>query len=461
MPKTITVRPATRSLETALPLNVSTRRRVAAYARVSTDHEEQATSYEAQCEYYTNYIKSRPDWEFVSIYADEGISGVSTKNRDGFSQMVRDAKAGKIDLILTKSVSRLCRNTVDSLTTIRELKAHGVEIYFEKENIWTFDGKGELLLSIMSSLSQEESRSISENVKWGHRKKFEQGHYSLTYSRFLGYDKGEDGTLVINESEAPIIREIFSSFLLGLSANAIARKLTDEGIPTPSGKEKWSPNTVRSILGNEKYAGSALLQKTFVADFLTKRAVKNRGELPQYFIEKDHEAIIDPAQFQRVQEIIREREGKGKRAGNSIFASKIRCGQCGSWYGPKVWHSTDQYRRVIWQCNSKFKEKTRCGTPHLTEKQIEEAFIKAVNKLIGDRDYYIRELRSIMDALSDTSALEEEKTALDPQIESEALTIREAVAENARIAQDQEEFRKKYDELVARYNSIVSQRDAI
>jgi len=191
------------SLQTAFPLNVATRRRVAAYARVSTDHEEQATSYEAQCEYYTNYIKSRPDWEFVSIYADEGISGVSTKNRDAFNQMVRDAKAGKIDLILTKSVSRFARNTVDSLTTIRELKAHGVEIYFEKENIWTFDGKGELLLSIMSSLSQEESRSISENVKWGHRKKIESGRYSLTYSHFLGYDKGEDGTLVIMRKKRP------------------------------------------------------------------------------------------------------------------------------------------------------------------------------------------------------------------------------------------------------------------
>ena len=407
MARTITVKPATISPETALPMNAAARRRVAAYARVSTDHEEQESSFAAQCEYYAKYIRSRPDWEYAGMYADEGISGVSTRKRDGFNRMVRDALDGKIDLILTKSVSRFARNTIDSLSTIRELKAHGTEVYFEKENIWTFDGKGELLISIMSSLSQEESRSISENVKWGHRKKFESGRYSLTYSHFLGYDKGKDGTLVINEREAPVIREIYSDFLLGLSVSAIARKLTEEKIPTPGGKERWSASTIRSILQNEKYCGAALLQKSFTPDFLTKKTVKNRGELPQIYIEEDHEPIINPAQFALVRRMLSDR--KGRRRGSSVFTGKIRCGCCGAWYGPKVWHSTDKYRRVVWQCGAKYRGAKKCTTPHLTEEQIREAFIRAMNSMNGDREFCLTELRAIAESLTDTQDPDEEQ----------------------------------------------------
>ena len=197
MAKVITI-PATRSRYTAAPINSRDKRKVAGYARVSTDHEEQQTSYEAQVDYYTNYIKGREDWEFVSVYTDEGISATSTTKRNGFNKMVADALDGRIDLIITKSVSRFARNTVDSLTTIRKLKEHKVECYFEKENIWTFDSKGELLLTIMSSLAQEESRSISENVTWGQRKRFADGKVTVPFKRFLGYDRGEDGNLVIN-----------------------------------------------------------------------------------------------------------------------------------------------------------------------------------------------------------------------------------------------------------------------
>ena len=204
----ITAIPATIDRYSATPINGLKKRRVAAYARVSTDHEEQLTSYEAQVDYYTNYIKSRDDWEFVSVYADEGITGCNTKKRDGFNKMVEDALAGGIDLIITKSVSRFARNTVDSLTTIRKLKEHKVECYFEKENIWTFDGKGELLLTIMSSLAQEESRSISENCTWGQRKRFSDGKFSVAFSNFLGYDRGENGELVVNEGQATIFSRI-------------------------------------------------------------------------------------------------------------------------------------------------------------------------------------------------------------------------------------------------------------
>ena len=203
--RNVTTIPATRSRFTAAPLTERQKRRVAGYARVSTDSDEQFTSYEAQIDYYTNYIKSRDDWEFVKVYTDEGISATSTAHREGFKQMVEDALAGKIDLIVTKSVSRFARNTVDSLTTIRKLKEHGTECYFEKENIWTFDTKGELLITIMSSLAQEESRSISENCTWGQRKRFADGKVTVPFGRFLGYDRGEDGNLVVNEEQAAIV----------------------------------------------------------------------------------------------------------------------------------------------------------------------------------------------------------------------------------------------------------------
>ena len=289
MPRAVTMIPATKNRFTALPTASVTRRKVAGYARVSTDSEEQLTSYEAQVDYYTRYIQSREDWDFVGVYTDEGISATNTKHRDGFKQMVKDALAGKIDLIVTKSVSRFARNTVDSLTTVRKLKEHGTEIYFEKENIFTFDSKGELLITIMSSLAQEESRSISENVTWGQRKRFADGKVSMPYKQFLGYEKGEDGTPVINEEEATIVRLIYKLFLEGRTPAGICRYLEKQGIPTPSGKQKWSQTTVDSILSNEKYKGDARLQKKFTTDFLTKKMKVNEGEVPQYYVEQSHE----------------------------------------------------------------------------------------------------------------------------------------------------------------------------
>lgn len=238
MAKSITTIPATISRFTDAPLSAPVKRKVAAYARVSTDHEEQQSSYEAQVSYYTDYIRGRSDWEFAGIFADEGISGCSIKGRKGFQTMIEEALAGKINLIITKSVSRFARNTVDSLSTIRKLKEHNVECYFEKENIWTFDSKCELLLSIISSISQEESRSISENVTGGHRRRMADGKVSVPFGRFLGYDRGEHGELVVNEKEAEIVREIYKLFLSGLMPHSIAKTLTERGFPTPGGKVK-------------------------------------------------------------------------------------------------------------------------------------------------------------------------------------------------------------------------------
>lgn len=353
--KNVKTIPATLRQFSSTPINEQRKRRTAGYARVSTDSEEQFTSYEAQVDYYTNFIKSRDDWEFVKVYTDEGISGTNTKKREGFRRMIQDALSGKIDLIVTKSVSRFARNTVDSLTTVRQLKEKGIEIYFEKENIWTLDSKGELLIIIMSSLAQEESRSISENVTWGQRKRFADGKVTVPFGHFLGYDRGEDGNLVLNPNEAVIIQRIFSMFLQGMTPYGIAKQLTADGILSPAKKDKWNAGTIKRILTNEKYKGDALLQKSYTVDFLTKKKKANEGEIPQYYVENNHEAIIEPAVFDLVQNELEKRNPANNRhSGVHIFSGKIKCGSCGSWYGSKVWHSNSKYRRTVWQCNHKF-----------------------------------------------------------------------------------------------------------
>jgi len=461
----VTKLPATISRFTDAPLTSTVRRKVAAYARVSTDHEEQQTSYEAQVTYYTNYISGRDDWEFVKVYADEGISGCSTKGRIGFTSMIEDALAGKINLIITKSVSRFARNTVDSLSTIRKLKEHNVECYFEKENICTFDSKCELLLSIMSSISQEESRSISENVTWGHRRRMADGKVSVPFGRFLGYDRGEHGELVVNEEEAEIVREIYRLFLFGLTPHSIAKELTARHIPTPGGKVKWTASTVKSILTNEKYKGDALLQKTFTPDYLTKKTKKNDGQIPQYYVEGSHEGIVTAEIYEAVQTEMERRLGcKSRYSGVDILASKLICGECGSFYSPKVWHSTDQYRRVIYQCGHKYKGERRCSTPHLTAEAIHEAFIRSFNEMIKNKNEIIANLRESIRIVSDTAELEAQRDAAKDEMAFHADMIENLIAENARIAQDQTEYNKKYKTAMERYehaesnyNSIIAQ----
>ena len=459
--RNVTVIPASIHRFSEVPLATADKRKVAAYARVSTDNEDQKTSYAAQVDYYTNYIQSRPDWEFAGMYSDEGVTGTSMKKREGFTRMVQDALDGKIQLIVTKSVSRFARNTVDSLTTIRKLKEHGVEVYFEKESIWTFQARGEILLTILSSLSQEEARSISENVTWGLRKKFADGKFSVGYSRFLGYDKGEDGNLAINEEQAKIVRLIFQLFLEGMTAGRIAKELTARHILTVTGKEKWNAKTIRGVLANEKYTGCARIQKTFTPDFRTKKAVKNCGQVPSYFVEQSHPAIIDPAVFEMVQREMerRTREG-GRYSGVSIFSGKIRCGACCGSFGAKVWHSTDKYRRTIYRCNNKYDGK-KCQTPHVTEEEIKEAFVMAFNRLVTEREEIIANARLVRQTLCDTTALTEEKAKLQQELAVLVEMTEKTVMQNARIAQNQEEYQRHYDGLVARYDAAKARLDEV
>ncbi len=459
--KKVTTIPASISRFTATPINEQKKRRVAAYARVSTDHEEQLTSYAAQVDYYTNYINGRDDWEFVNVYTDEGITGTNTKKREGFKQMVADALDGKIDLIVTKSVSRFARNTVDSLTTIRKLKENGTECYFEKENIWTFDGKGELLLTIMSSLAQEESRSISENCTWGQRKRFADGKVTVPFKRFLGYDRGPDGNLVLNEKEAVIIRRIYSMFLQGMTPHSIATTLTADGIKSPAGKDHWNPGAVRSILTNEKYKGDALLQKSYTVDFLTKKTKINEGEIPQYYVEGNHEAIISPDQFELVQQELERRKKKKRHSGVHIFSGKIRCGDCGSWYGSKTWHSTDQYRKTIWQCNHKFDGDKKCTTPHLTDDEIQQAFISAFNQLFQQKNAIITSLTNSLEIAFDLTPLHAKETELIEEVQMLADAVEKCIYENAHVAQDQNEYQKRYNSLSAKYDETKAKLDAI
>ena len=426
------------------------KKRVAAYARVSTDTEEQLSSYEAQVNHYTNYIKNNDSWIFAGVYTDEGISATNTKRREGFKRMINDALSGEIDLIITKSVSRFARNTVDTLTTVRKLKEKGVEVYFEKESIYTLDSKGELLITIMSSLAQEESRSISENVTWGQRKRFADGKINLPYKNFLGYKKGDNGLPEIIESEAKIVRMIYKMFLEGKTPSFIAKHLTEQQIPTPAGKKVWQSSTVESILTNEKYKGSALLQKTFTVDFLTKKKKVNEGEVQQYYIEESHPAIIPPETFDLVQ--IEFQKRKGQRTSTAgVFASKIICGECGGFYGSKVWHSNSKYRRVIWQCNRKFKNKEKCSTPHFTEEQLKWIFVDVFNSTIDNRKEIITTVNELISALADTSSINKQIEKQQAKVTSAAEKIKICVDENRRYALNQEEYERRYQQAADKY----------
>lgn len=453
----VRVIPASKNLHTTQDLNHPSKRRTAAYARVSTDSEEQLTSYEAQVDYYTKYIQERADWDFVCIYTDEGISAVSMKRREGFKRMIEDALSGKIDLIVTKSVSRFARNTVDSLTTVRQLKEKGVEVYFEKENIFTFDSKGELLISILSSLAQEESHNISQNVTWGHRKRFADGKLLMPYKRFLGYEKGEDGNPKIVESEAKIVRLIYRIFMEGMTASAISKHLANLNILSPGGRPTWQVATVESILTNEKYKGDALLQKKFTVDFLTKKQKYNEGEVPQYYVQNSHPAIIDPDEFDAVQVEIERRKNLGRpNACQSPLSAKLVCGDCGGYFGSKVWNSNNKYRRMVWRCNEKYNGDKKCKTPHVTEEEVMEKFVDAFNSILAYRDELIANCRLAQKFLCDCAGIEAELDNLHREIEVVLELSRKAIYENAHGSLDSDDFSERNGGYQQRYHTAMA-----
>ena len=399
MARSITVIPVSENLTRVAGQIQLTKKKMAAYCRVSTDQEEQLLSYENQVNYYSNYIQSSPEYEFAGVYADEGISATNTKKRDDFKRMIKDCHDRKIDMIITKSISRFARNTLDCLNYVRELKELGVGIIFEKENINTLDAKGEVLLTILSSLAQDESRSISENSTWGIRRRYEQGQFKMSTKRFLGYDTDEEGNLVINKQQAKIVVRIYEEYLNGKTVEYIAREFTREGITTWNGKNEWHPTTLQSMLENEKYKGDVILQKSYTVDFLSKKRVRNEGEVLKYCVEENHEAITDVETWECVQlEMQRRRNYMDEHGINSYshntennpFASKIICGNCNKVFTRKGWKSKDKIRKV-WQCSGRYREKgvKGCTNRHVDEETLEKAYVMALNEIIENKDYFI------------------------------------------------------------------------
>ncbi|MGU7959021.1 recombinase family protein [Streptococcus suis] len=371
-----------------------TKIRVAAYCRVSTDQDEQLSSYENQVNYYRDFISKHEDYELVDIYADEGISATNTKKRDAFNRLIQDCRDGKVDRILVKSISRFARNTLDCIKYVRELKDLGIGVTFEKENIDSLDSKGEVLLTILSSLAQDESRSISENATWGIRKRFERGEVRVNTTKFMGYDKDKDGNLIINREQAEVVRYIYERFLKGYTPESIARDLNDRDVPGWSGKANWYPSSILKMLQNEKYKGDALLQKTYTVDFLTKKRTENDGQVNQFYVANNHEGIIDHEMWETVQLEIARRKAFREEHGipfyhlqneDNPFMTKVFCAECGDAFGRKNW-TTSRGKRKVWQCNNRYRVTgvMGCSNNHIDEEMLEKAFMEAVSIL---KDY--------------------------------------------------------------------------
>jgi site-specific DNA recombinase len=358
------------------------KRRVCAYARVSTEHDKQGESLENQITYYEQLIQSNPEYEFVGVFADYGISG-TTEQRPEFQRMLELAKAGQIDLIITKSISRFARNTTILLETVRELKLKGIEVKFEKENISTLSGDGELMLTVLASFAQEESKNISDNIKWRIRNDFKNGKIMINEKRFLGYDKDKNGNLVINESEASIVRKIFTLYLSGKSSGEIAKILTKEGIKTVTGKDKWRSSSVNYILKNEKYKGDVLNQKTYKPTHLKGNTVMNNRQVDQYYIKEHHELIITESMWEKVQEIMEAHRRKKKIEKSHKYQKRypysglLYCGKCGAKLKRRVWNSKLPSKKVMWQCSTYINEgKDHCEGISISEEILNKAAIK-------------------------------------------------------------------------------------
>ena len=398
----VMVIPAKRQVGNNVKRGQKPKLRVAAYCRVSTDSDEQATSYEAQIEHYTEYISKNPDWVLAGIFADEGITGTNTKKRTEFNRMIDECMDGNIDMIITKSISRFARNTLDCLKYIRQLKEKNIPVFFEKESINTMDSKGEVLLTIMASLAQQESQSLSQNIKLGLQYRYQQGHVQVNHNRFLGYTKDADGHLIIDPNQAEIVRRIYREYLEGFSMDKIAAGLERDGVLTGAGKAKWHTSTINKILRNEKYMGDALLQKTYTTDFLTKKRIKNNGTVPQYYVESDHEAIIPKDIFLLVQEeLVRRRvvrtSKNGKRRSYSCkhcFAQMVFCGDCGEFYRRVHWNNRG-CKSIVWRCCSRLENTGHaCRSRTVNEGLLEQVSIDAINQVLCEKDDFLKTLQS-------------------------------------------------------------------
>ena len=396
--------------EAAKAHSVQRQLRVAAYCRVSTDEEEQLTSYAAQQTYYTDKIMANKNWTMAGIFADEGITGTSARKRPEFLRMIRLCKQKKIDIILTKSISRFSRNTVDCLNYIRALRELGIAVIFEKENINTLESDSEILITMLGAFAQAESESISANVRWGKRQAMREGKATIAYKKLYAYEKGEDGKPKIIPDQAQVVRSIYRQYLSGASLRMVKDRLEAEHIPNVAEGPQWTLSAIRSILTNEKYRGDVLLQKTFISDCISRKVIRNTGQLPMYLIENHHEAIIDRKTFDAVQaEMARRNAGKSPSkkyapTGKSSYTSKyalserLVCGECGTLYRRCTWAKRGR-KRVVWRCVSRLDYGTKyChDSPTLDEEPLQRAILAAINSAMSRKSALILQITSAME----------------------------------------------------------------
>ena len=449
--------------------------RVAAYCRVSTDDEEQLTSYEAQKNYYTDKIMTNKEWTMAGIFADEGITGTSARKRPEFLRMIRQCKQGKIDIVLTKSISRFARNTVDCLNYVRALKELGIAVIFEKENMNTLEIDSEILITMLGAFAQSESESISANVRWGIRQAMKEGKATIQYKYLYGYRKGDDGKPEIIPNQAEVVRKIYDLFLSGTPVRGIQEYLNTSAVPNINGEPKWARSAIDSILTNEKYCGDVLLQKTYIDDCINKKVKKNTGQLPMYLVQNLHEGIISRETFDAAQaELARRSAGKSpskKNAptGRSRYSSKyalsdrLYCGECGTRYQRCTWRNRDGSKRIVWRCVSRVDYgNTYChDSPTLDEEPLHRAILAAINSTVKGKDSIIYNLKSAMEKeLAPVAGQQLSLSEIDSQLEQLSTEFSKALAE-ASESGDQAAYSDRFREIMQKQTALKAQRDEI
>lgn len=446
------------------------KRRVCAYCRVSTDSLKQMESFETQVSYYESYIKSKTGWDYAGVFADEGISGTETGKRTEFNRMLKACELGKVDLIITKSISRFARNTTDCLEVVRYLKSFGVGVYFEKENINTLNADSEVILSILSSIAQDESRNISENVKWSIQKNFKKGEFKINTKRFLGYDMNDKGKIIVNKEEAEIVKKIYNRYLEGKSFKAIKLELEKDNIKTVLGNVLWSENTIKGILKNKKYYGDAILQKTITVSYLTKKKKKNKGQAPKYLIKCDHEPIVSKEDFLKVQDIMAKKALKyGNLFGDRdkylqryAFSGKIVCGNCGSVFKRRTWNSKLKSKQIVWQCSTYIsKGKKYCAMKAVDDITLKAVFVRVFNKLYENKEEFFKAFIDNVQKVIRQSASCEVAFKIDREIKNINEEMKSLLRQQIKGQLKESTFDKKYVVLNEKLQVFKQQKDKL
>ena len=450
-------------------------KRVAAYCRVSTDEDDQLNSYEAQCRFFNDRINSNKEWKLAGIFADEGITGTSTKKRANFQRMIRQCEKGKIDMILTKSISRFARNTVDSLQYVRKLKAMGVAVVFEKEGIDTSTMTDEMILTVMSMFAQAESESISKNVADGQRYGYREGKVRYCYPIY-GYHKGKDNKPVIFEEQAVHVREIYDMFLGGNSVLQIRDYLNEMGVPTARGGTTWSTAIIQGILRNEKYVGDALLQKTYISDVISRKVMPNNGVLPKYLVRDCHPAIVDRATYTAVQEELARRSSKkkisfdeadrrGKHSGKYALTDLMACEECGSSYRRRTW-CRKTGKQIVWRCVSRCEHGNKyCKeSPTIPEPALHETILNVINRTLGDASGLLPLLKKNLTIALNGNSGASELYAIEAKIKDLKDTMMDLVNLSVRSGEDESKYDKEFERIgaeIARLNEVLEEEKRI